>query len=251
MRERALLVGAQLSGERRRAARHRGGVAGAGRGRADDHVRWSPACSSPTTIRSCATGCASCSTARPTSASSPRSTTGPKRSSGRSRTTWTSSILDVTMPRMTGLQAARELASPQARAADPHALDARERAVPVRGAARGRLGLRAQDRRRPRPGQRVPRHHARRDLPLRRRGRRAGARAPGPRRHLAAIRSRRASSRWSSSSPRGTRATRSPACSFISRKTVDRHRANILEKLGMRDRVDLTRYAIRRGLITP
>jgi DNA-binding NarL/FixJ family response regulator len=38
---------------------------------------------------------------------------------------------------------------------------------------------------------------------------------------------------------------------FISRKTVDRHRANILEKLGMRDRVDLTRYAIRRGLITP
>ena len=38
---------------------------------------------------------------------------------------------------------------------------------------------------------------------------------------------------------------------FISRKTVDRHRANILEKLGMRDRVDLTRYAIRRGLIAP
>ena len=37
----------------------------------------------------------------------------------------------------------------------------------------------------------------------------------------------------------------------ISRKTVDRHRANVLEKLGMRDRVDLTRYAIRRGLITP
>ena len=38
---------------------------------------------------------------------------------------------------------------------------------------------------------------------------------------------------------------------FISRKTVDRHRANVLEKLGMRDRVDLTRYAIRRGLISP
>ena len=36
---------------------------------------------------------------------------------------------------------------------------------------------------------------------------------------------------------------------YISRKTVDRHRANMLEKLGMRDRVDLTRYAIRRGLI--
>lgn len=38
---------------------------------------------------------------------------------------------------------------------------------------------------------------------------------------------------------------------FISKKTVERHRANILEKLGMRDRVELTRYAIRRGLIQP
>jgi DNA-binding NarL/FixJ family response regulator len=38
---------------------------------------------------------------------------------------------------------------------------------------------------------------------------------------------------------------------FISEKTVERHRANILEKLGMRDRVELTRYAIRRGLIEP
>ena len=37
----------------------------------------------------------------------------------------------------------------------------------------------------------------------------------------------------------------------ISDKTVERHRANILDKLGLRDRVDLTRYAIRRGLIEP
>lgn len=37
----------------------------------------------------------------------------------------------------------------------------------------------------------------------------------------------------------------------ISIKTVDRHRTNMLEKLGMRDRVELTRYAIRRGLIEP
>jgi len=35
----------------------------------------------------------------------------------------------------------------------------------------------------------------------------------------------------------------------ISVKTVERHRQNILEKLGMSDRVELTRYAIRRGLI--
>jgi DNA-binding NarL/FixJ family response regulator len=34
----------------------------------------------------------------------------------------------------------------------------------------------------------------------------------------------------------------------ISEKTVDRHRANVLAKLGMRNRVDITRYAIRRGL---
>ena len=37
----------------------------------------------------------------------------------------------------------------------------------------------------------------------------------------------------------------------ISKKTVERHRANILEKLGMRNRVELTRYAIRRGLVEP
>jgi DNA-binding NarL/FixJ family response regulator len=35
----------------------------------------------------------------------------------------------------------------------------------------------------------------------------------------------------------------------LSVKTVERHRADILHRLGMRDRVDLTRYAIRRGLI--
>ena len=38
---------------------------------------------------------------------------------------------------------------------------------------------------------------------------------------------------------------------MISVKTVDRHRANILHKLGMRDRLDLTRYAIRAGLVEP
>ena len=37
----------------------------------------------------------------------------------------------------------------------------------------------------------------------------------------------------------------------ISVKTVEGHRQNILDKLGMRDRVELTRYAIRRGLIQP
>ena len=37
----------------------------------------------------------------------------------------------------------------------------------------------------------------------------------------------------------------------ISEKTVERHRTNVLAKLGMRDRVELARYAIRRGLVEP
>lgn len=37
----------------------------------------------------------------------------------------------------------------------------------------------------------------------------------------------------------------------ISAKTVDRHRTNTLQKLGLRDRLALTRYAIRTGLIEP
>lgn len=37
----------------------------------------------------------------------------------------------------------------------------------------------------------------------------------------------------------------------ISPKTVERHRENVLQKLGMRDRTELTRYAVRVGLIEP
>jgi DNA-binding NarL/FixJ family response regulator len=49
----------------------------------------------------------------------------------------------------------------------------------------------------------------------------------------------------------GNSAKRIAEMLFISVKTVDRHRANILQKLGMRDRLELTRYAIRAGLIEP
>ena len=38
---------------------------------------------------------------------------------------------------------------------------------------------------------------------------------------------------------------------MISVKTVERHRANILKKLSMRDRTELTRYAVRTGLTEP
>ena len=37
----------------------------------------------------------------------------------------------------------------------------------------------------------------------------------------------------------------------ISPRTVERHRENILAKLGMRDRLELTRWAIRHGLVEP
>jgi len=37
----------------------------------------------------------------------------------------------------------------------------------------------------------------------------------------------------------------------LAEKTVEGHRANAMKKLGMRDRVELVRYAIRRGLIEP
>ncbi|HST70055.1 MAG TPA: response regulator transcription factor [Solirubrobacterales bacterium] len=37
----------------------------------------------------------------------------------------------------------------------------------------------------------------------------------------------------------------------LAEKTVENHRSNAMHKLGMRDRVELVRYAIRRGLIEP
>lgn len=38
---------------------------------------------------------------------------------------------------------------------------------------------------------------------------------------------------------------------FIGARTVERHRANLLQKLGLPDCLELTRYAIRAGLIEP
>ena len=54
-------------------------------------------------------------------------------------------VLDVSMPRMTGLAGRARAVAPQARAARADPVDARQRAVLLRGAQGGRVGLRAQD----------------------------------------------------------------------------------------------------------
>lgn len=41
------------------------------------------------------------------------------------------------------------------------------------------------------------------------------------------------------------------AALIVSAKTVERHRANMPRKPGLRDRLELTRYAIRAGLTEP
>jgi DNA-binding NarL/FixJ family response regulator len=163
-------------------------------------------------------------------------------------------VIDITMPRMTGLQAARELhrRRPELRilmlsmhenerylhealkaGASGYVLKSvadRDLVEAVRAAMRGEKFLY--------PGARTPLieeflHRARQDLPL-------------PEDPL---------------TPREQEVVKLVAEGYtnkqiaetlvISEKTVERHRANILDKLGMRDRVELTRYAIRHGLIEP
>ena len=165
-------------------------------------------------------------------------------------------MLDVSMPRMTGLQAAREITrrDPEIRVLMLSMHDNEQ--LLLRGARGRRVRLRAQDRGRPRP----------------RRGR-AGRRCAASRSSTRArcARSCATTSSARAAARRSPRTTRSPPREqeivkliaeahtndeiaellTISKKTVERHRANILEKLGMRDRVELTRYAIRRGLVEP
>ena len=116
-----------------------------------------------------------------------------------------------------------------------------------------RVGLRAEVGGRPRPGGGLPGGRARRAVPVPRCGERADPRLP----------QRRGRRRCPSSilTPReeeivkliaeGNSSKEIADTLVISVKTVDRHRANVLAKLGMRDRLDLTRYAIRAGLVEP
>ncbi len=158
------------------------------------------------------------------------------------------------MPRKTGLQAAREIThrKPEVRVLMLSMHDNEQ--YLFEAITRRRLRLRAQERRRPRPRRGLPRDDARRALPVSRRRARADARVPR-------ARPRRRDLRGELLTPREEEIVKLVAEAHtndeigellhISKKTVERHRANILEKLGMRDRVELTRYAIRRGLVEP
>jgi DNA-binding NarL/FixJ family response regulator len=163
-------------------------------------------------------------------------------------------VLDITMPRMTGLHAARELhrRRPELRilmlsmhenerylyealkaGASGYVLKSvadRDMVEAVRAAMRGERFLY--------PGARTPLiedflHRARQDLPLR-----EDPLTPREQEVVKLV-------------AEGYTNKQIAETLVISEKTVERHRANILDKLGMRDRVELTRYAIRHGLIEP
>ena len=160
-------------------------------------------------------------------------------------------ILDVAMPRLTGIQATREI---KAHAPDVDVLilsmhdDERYLFEALKA---GAVGLRAQERGRPGPRRRRPRDRPRREF-------------------LTNAAQRSLVREWMADGAAGPAEPLTPreqevlkliaeantnreigAILHLAEKTVESHRANILRKLGMRDRVQLVRYAIRRGLIEP
>ena len=163
-------------------------------------------------------------------------------------------ILDVSMPRLTGLQAAGELGRRRARDPPADALDARRRAVLLRGLRAGASGY-------------VLKSGVDRDLVEACRAALRGESFLYPDAAAALIKDRLARGAAGEAvsddplTPREAEVLKLIAEAHtnqqiaellvISPKTVENHRARILEKLGMRDRVELTRYAIRRGLVQP
>ena len=156
------------------------------------------------------------------------------------------------MPRMTGLQAARGAGPPQARAPtlilsmyenEQFLFEA------LKAGASGYVLKSGADRD---IVEACRRRDARRDVPLPVGGLDARARLrPARRRRGAFDPLTPREQRGPQADRRGPPVEGDRPMLTISVKTVERHRANILEKLGMRDRVELTRYAIRRGLIEP
>jgi DNA-binding NarL/FixJ family response regulator len=159
-------------------------------------------------------------------------------------------VLDVAMPRMTGLQAARELASrrPRIRTLILSMYDNEQYLFEaLRAGASGYVLKSVADR-----DLIEACRAAMRDEPFL---------YPGAVRALIEDHLARAGSRETILTPRESEVVKLVAEGHTSKeiaemlvlsvKTVERHRANILEKLGLRDRVQLTRYAIRQGLVEP
>ena len=159
-------------------------------------------------------------------------------------------ILDISMPRLTGLQAARELTLRPTRGADPDPLmhdNEQYLFEAMKAGASGYVLKAAPDRHRVEAcrsairGESFLYPDAVRAL-IRDFLARAGAGDAPP--ELTTPRSGGAQARC-----RGATNDEIADLCDISKKTVYRHRSNILDKLGMPPRVELTRYAIRRGLV--
>ena len=157
-------------------------------------------------------------------------------------------VLDISMPGMTGIQAAQELSRLRPRLRTLILSMHDERAVLARGAAGRGERLRAEVGRRPRPDPGLPLGDARRAVRVS--GDRAGAAALArstTAESLAALTDREA--QILALIADGHTSREIAEMLVISPRTVERHRENLRDKLGLRNRVDLTRYAIRAGLI--
>ena len=161
----------------------------------------------------------------------------------------TVAVLDVSMPRMTGLQAAR--GDPRPRPTRVLMLDARRRALLPRGLEAGAAGY-------------VLKRAADKDLID------AVRTVAGGRTFLSDEAQKTLMDEWLAGgstdvddglTPRELEIVKLIAEAFtnkqiaetlkLSEKTVESHRTNVFGKLGMRDRVEIVRYAIRRGLVEP
>ena len=161
-------------------------------------------------------------------------------------------VLDLSMPRMTGLQAAHELSrrQPELRVLILSMHDNEQ--YFFEALKSGASGYVLKTVGEPGPDRGVPRGDARRAVHLSGggagdRARLPGPRQPGPPEELLTPRELEVVKLIAE----GLTSDEVAEELSISSKTVDRHRANLLEKLGMRNRVELTRYAIRRGLVEP
>ena len=195
------------------------------------------------------------STPNLTSPSSPRPATAPRRCDRRSRAEIDLAVLDVSMPRLTGLQVARELHRRSGPSSAVLMLSVHDNEQYFFEALKaGASGY-------------VLKSAANRDLIEACRAAMRGEPFIYPPAASALVRdyleraSRGEEIPADPLTPRELEVTKLIAEGLtseeiaetlvISKKTVDRHRANILEKLGMRNRVELTRYAIKRGLVEP